>query len=185
MYGVVSQLDDKHHTMVETLWAEFAAHFGLATIHRVPIPHISYHVAENYMMSNLRNTLNIFSKQIPPFTMRTNGLGIFTGPMPVLYLPVRMESGLMNIHKRLNDAVNPYAVHTLEHYTPHHWHPHITLAQHGLDYDMLAQIVRLLGRRSFQWEIEINNLSIIGGAPDTPGQHHGILTEYKLGRYDE
>lgn len=168
MYGTVSLLDDKHTRVIEDLWDEFKAKLGVKGIHRTPIAHFSYHVAEDYNLDVLREILMPIVSNTKPFRVHSNGLGIFTGEVPVLFIPINPDLELIAFHQRLwkaiseSSAVNASNVY----YHPNKWQPHITLTHHDVDHDLLPEVVRLLSKRNFSWDIEINNLAVLDGSDE-------------------
>lgn len=161
MDGVVSMLDDTHDDLVESIWAEFKRNFGVHGVHATPFAHFSYHVAARYDVDKLKRILQPFADTVTPFRVQTNGLGIFTGEHPVLYVPIRRTPELIAIHERLWKAVEPAARESSPFYRPETWFPHITLAHGDIDHQGLPDIIRLLSRRSFTWDIAIDNIAII------------------------
>src|SRR5262245_39184 len=101
MYGIVALLDEQHEAKVKGLWAEFQEKFGVHGVSGVPVPHFSFHVAEKYNREKLDITLKQAAREMSPFMVRTNGLGIFTGKEPVLYIPVTRTPELTQFHQRL------------------------------------------------------------------------------------
>src|SRR5690348_10878558 len=98
MDAVVSLLDREHEARIEALWDELAREFGVdALLSRVAIPHFSYHVAEKYDEPKLEAALRTFAHVHRPFTVRCAGLGIFTGPNPVLYIPIVRNGDLSQV----------------------------------------------------------------------------------------
>lgn len=164
MDGVASVLDDKHFAMVENLWDEFKEKFGVHGIAKTPIPHFSYHVAQRYDHEHLEKLLRRMATDIEPFTVKTNGLGIFTGSaFPVLYIPVIRNYDLTTFHNRMWQAVSEWAQDTSDYYHPDNWRPHITLTHHDVSHELLPQVVSLLSKRSFNWEIRVENIALISG----------------------
>jgi 2'-5' RNA ligase len=163
MYGIVSLLDDKHHELVNNLWSEFKARFGVDGVHTTPIPHFSYHVAENYDLDRLGDMLQQAATEQRPFRVRTSGLGLFTGSDPVLYVPVIRSETLLAMHFWLYDALNAIATNPVIHYRADRWLPHITLAHRDVDHELMPQVIRLLTERDFEWEIVIDNLAVLDG----------------------
>jgi 2'-5' RNA ligase len=161
MQGVVSLLDDQHYTQVEHIWGEFQDRFGVHGVHLTPFPHFSYHVAQQYDLKPLEAYLQAFAAQSSNFRVRTSGLGIFTGAQPVLFISVVRSPELSDFQHRLWSEVSRYAADSAEYYDPAYWLPHITLGQGDIDHDMLPKLVRLLSERDFDWEMDVNNLSII------------------------
>lgn len=88
-------------------------------------------------------------------------MGIFTGPDPVLYIPVVRTAELSQLHQRLWTAVEPTSSGTQTYYSPANWLPHITLAQHDLTPENLPIITQWLNEQSLTWQIAIDNLSLI------------------------
>lgn len=166
MDGVVSILDEVHYKQVEALWAEFEEKLGIEGVHQTPIPHFSYHVAKSYDTPRLEKLLRRVAADTEPFEVMTNGLGIFTGENPVLYVPVVRSYDLRTFHQRIWDAVSEYAHETSPHYHPDAWRPHITLAYGDMDHDELPEVIRLLSKRKFRWEISINNVALISSASE-------------------
>src|SRR5918911_3633710 len=88
MHAVVSLLDDSSSQMVEKLWAQIEREFGIRGVYRTPFPHISYHVSSEYDVEKVKVVLQVFARHTKPFRVRSCGLGVFTGPEPVLYIPI-------------------------------------------------------------------------------------------------
>lgn len=180
MYGTVSLLDDKHTRFVEDLWDEFKAKLGVHGVHRTPIAHFSYHVADEYNLDKMRDILTSIARDMKPFRVRTNGLGIFTGEVPVLFIAINPDAELIAFHQRIWHATSESdaVTNSNEYYHPKYWQPHITLTHHDVDHEMLPEVVRLLSKRNFNWEIDITNLAVLDGADEVQA------LEYRL-RFDE
>lgn len=161
MHGVVSLLDNRHYAQVEQLWAEIVSRFGLRGICKTPYPHFSYHVSTNYDLERLQSVLAGVARETAVFSITTGGLGIFTGPSPVLYIPIVRTAALSQLHERVWTAVESVSSGTQIYYSPANWLPHITLAQHDLTPENLPLIVRWLNQQSLNWQVTIDNLSLI------------------------
>lgn len=182
MYAVVSLLDETSRHAVEAIWDEFQTEFGVHGVSRTPLPHLSYHVARKYDMSDLQEQLSFLLQQITSFTIHSYGLGLFTGPQPVLYLAVAVEPELSNMQRRMWQVSNRYAHDTDDHYHPSVWRAHVTLAHQDMDHDMLARAVRLLSERDFNWEMRVDNIAIVGGDPEDSGKPHEVVTLFPFSR---
>jgi 2'-5' RNA ligase len=163
MFGVATALDGEHYKLVEDLWREFKERFGVHGIHITPIPHFSYHVADSYELDLLDDMMYAIVRDFKPFTVKTNGLGVFTGKTPVLYIPVVRNPSLAALHQRVWEAANPISVNPLEYYSPDNWRPHITLTHHDVDHDLLPSVIRSISERNFNWSLTVDSLSLIGG----------------------
>lgn len=175
--GVAALLDDAHTLMIEGIWQECRQRFGTEGFTPATIPHLTYHVATDYDTGVVVPHLRHIASQTPPFVIQTNGLGLFTGPQPVLYIYVRPSPHLDALHRRVWDAIDGSAGGPSLLYNPDNWQPHITL-MHSSQPGLLAQIVELLIQRDFAWRVHIETLSIIS-AP--PGQAHMVEWRVNLG----
>lgn len=180
MYGIVSLLDPQHDALVEGIWSEFKSRFGVHGVHRTPVAHFSYHVAEGYDQAKLRDVLLPIAAQFAPFTVRTNGLGIFTNEEPALYIPVHMTGTLRHLHQALWEPLSSIAtgVHPLYH--PERWVPHITLAEGDVDHELMIHLIALLIQRDFYWQIRVDNLTLLGS--DEGQEVNQVQTKVMLGR---
>lgn len=161
MHGVVSILDDHHCLLVENLWAELSSRFGVGAIYANPYPHFSYHIAESYDFASLANLMRRFCARNRPLTIRTGGLGIFTGLAPVLAIAVVRDGRLNRFHTELWSALSPISSGLSPHYSPDEWVPHITLATDVVDDGSLGAMVQWLNSQELVWQIRVDNLSLI------------------------
>ncbi len=161
MEGIVSLLDDEHGDVVYRLWADLEQEFGLRGIYAARFPHFSYHVADSYDMAALQPIMEQFAASHSPFLARTTGLAVFTGPQPILFIPVVRTPELTLLHQDLWLAVAGTAAGTAVLYHPHKWVPHITLAHGDLRHETLPYVIHYLSERQFTWEISIDNLAVV------------------------
>jgi 2'-5' RNA ligase len=158
---VVSFLDHKHNQQVEDLWAELAREFAVGGNFVSSRPHITYQIATCYKVKLLESVLRRFAASKTSFKVRTGGLGTFTGPQPVLYLPVVRSLELTQFHEALWQEIFNMGSGILDYYHPANWVPHITLGMGDMNKDNLSQIVRFLVERDFNWEITVDNVVLV------------------------
>lgn len=161
MHGIVSLLDSAHDRLVEALWAELDEVCSMRGVYVTPFPHFSYHVAERYEDDKLAVIVRQVARDTVSFHIRTTGLGIFTGARPVLYLPVVRMPELSRLQHTLWHAIAPVSAGRVDHYHPNVWMPHITIGFGDVDVDRAAAAIRLLGARTYDWDIAIDNLAIV------------------------
>lgn len=162
MDGVVTLLGNTHRRQVEALWEELRRELGIRKLGvDVPFPHLSHHVADGYDLEHLEAVLRDFARTQGPVMVVTTGLGIFTGPSPVLWIPVVRTAELSAFQLALSQAVGVTASEVLEDYAPAAWMPHITLAQGDMDADLLAEAIRLLSGRTFVWHIVVDHVAAL------------------------
>ena len=51
--------------------------------------------------SGFGEVLSQIARETEPFTIESDGLGIFTGPMPVLYVPIVRSPALSRVHQQV------------------------------------------------------------------------------------
>jgi 2'-5' RNA ligase len=158
---VVSLLDQKHYQQVKDLWAELARKFGVRGIYVSPRPHITYQIATCYEVKSLESVLQRFAASKTSFKVRTGGLGIFTGPQPILYIPVVRSPELTQFHEALWQEIFNTGSSTEDHYHPTRWVPHITIGIGDMNKRNLSQIIRFLVERDFNWEITIDTIVLV------------------------
>jgi hypothetical protein len=171
MDGVISLLDAEHTRIVKSLWRELDVCFGVRAIAVTPFAHISYQIADGYAIDRVEEALRSVSRSLRRFTILTSGLGLFTGEVPVLYVPVVKSPALAELHERIWEALDTAGSDVSPLYSPDHWMPHITLAHGDLDATNLPAIIEMLSERNFTWEIAIDNLALIYRVGGVRGLH--------------
>ncbi|MBN1665783.1 MAG: 2'-5' RNA ligase family protein [Anaerolineales bacterium] len=178
MHGLVSVLDEAHFAQVHALWAELEKACGLNGIHVTPIPHFSYQIASDYDWAGLQVVMEELAAQTQPFQVNTTGLALFTGQRIVAYLPVVRTAALSRLHQQIWERVRPLSVAPNPYYDPDLWMPHISLAYQDVTPERLACLMNCLAGRSFDWQIKIDNLTLIY-EPD--GSIGSIRFQYPFG----
>lgn len=169
MHGIVSLLDEEHDAEVKGLWREMAGEFGIGTLaDRLPYPHFSYQVVQDYDERRLVERLEVLTQQEEPFRVRAGGLGLFTGGHPVVYIPVVRTVALTALHERVWRACEGIGSGSQVYYGESQWMPHITLAEHDLERERLAALMAALYQRERVWDILVDNLAVIW---DTGAKH--------------
>jgi 2'-5' RNA ligase len=88
-------------------------------------------------------------------------LALFTGEHPVAYIPVVRTKELSNFHEIIWQRISPISTRFSLHYAPSFWMPHISLSYGDLDAEKIHCLMDKLAFRTFNWEIEIDNLTLI------------------------
>jgi 2'-5' RNA ligase len=163
--GVASLLDEQHSEAVQAIWDELDREAGVPRP-QPAFPHFSYHVAESYEEGPLEVAIRGLAQNSKPFRVWTSGLGVFTTPVPVLYVAVVRSLELSRYQRWVWWEVSPTARNGLDHYQPERWVPHITLAQQGLTAENLAQAIKVLAGKEFHWPIDIDTIAYVDGSQD-------------------
>ncbi len=174
MNGVLSLLDEEHTTLVQDIWDYLDETCGLSV---QSFPHFSWQIAEEYDFDGLGKKLAELTSHLPPFTIRTAGIGIFTGESPVVFIPIVKDRSLLELHKKIWEETFPFGKGVSNHYAPENWIPHITLASKDVDPDTLINMVNFLVPRDINWEITIDHYAIGCQSPEGVSE---ITTKYQL-----
>ncbi|MXY19788.1 MAG: 2'-5' RNA ligase family protein [Dehalococcoidia bacterium] len=178
--GVVSLLDEEHSALVESLWAELESELGLRDLSGRIIPHLSFHVADAYEQQPLQRAAEAFASQHNSLRVNTAGLGIFTGPAPTLYMAVERYPALSNFHEELWAAISDTSQNPSRYYSPENWSPHISLASWTyMSPDLrkrFPDIVAFLLHRPLEWQIGLDNLTLLRSSDETGGSQETVFT---------
>ena len=161
MYAIATLLDSSSDSQIRDLWQLMETDCGLAGIKTAPLPHFSWQGAKNYPVVEVEGILTDAAWQQSPFIVRTAGLGLFTGPVPVLYLALVKTVILMKVHDLLWEMIGPLATGLNSHYSPDLWMPHITVAYQDLTSENLACAVKNLIYRPVELEIHVDGLALL------------------------
>lgn len=178
MDGIVTILDDKYYQFVSDIWQDLKQACNLQGNESLTVPHFSWHVAEAYPdESRLDVLLEEVSLNIKPFTVQTTGLGIFFQPRLVVYIPVIKTPLLIQVHQQLWDLLTDLSDEPTPYYSPELWVPHITLTYEEMSDARLACVIERLSDKPLEWEIQVNNLSLIGQSSSESG---GVCIQHSL-----
>ena len=177
MHGLVSLLDQKHTRQVEELWNMLEEECGLTGIQVTPFPHFSWLIASDFDWPALEITLQNITSNASPFTVHTSGLGLFSGPNPVIFVPVVKTARLITFHQQVWESIRRHAIDISPLYAPDNWVPHISLAYTDVTLENIPCVMQRLAFQTYNWEIRVDNISFI----HEPDGHIGeIRYEFEL-----
>jgi len=162
MHGLVTLLPEPYFSRVESLWDGLEASFGLNGIRITPYPHFSWNIAEAYERPQMDWAVAETALTTLVFKVQADGIGLFPGPVPVLFIKVLRNPILDTLHKQLWERMLPIAKGLSAYYNAENWQPHISLAYSDLTNEQVPEVCAWLeAQDAYQWEIEINNICYI------------------------
>jgi hypothetical protein len=170
MHGIVSLLDEPNYSKVEKLWLDLELECGLKGIKVTPIPHFSWQVAMDYDLDLLRPVLQEIAASAMPFKAHTTGVGIFSGPKPVVFINVVKTDAMMRFHKLVWEKTSHTARGISPLYGPQSWIPHITIAHTDMVWPSVSCAIQKLVYQPFNWEIKVSSISVISQAEGLVGE---------------
>ncbi|HEU4753977.1 MAG TPA: 2'-5' RNA ligase family protein, partial [Armatimonadota bacterium] len=126
-YAVSSDLDSAAREQVLALWAGLERRFGLTRARAAIWPHVTYVVGQTNRPQELLKKVSEVAEEVSPFPVEIDGVGVFPGEWPVLFLRCAKSPALLRAYERLLQVTAAVA-DVWPHYTPAYWTPHITLA---------------------------------------------------------
>ena len=172
MHGLVSLLPTDYYQEVQNIWQMLEDECELTGIKATPFPHFSWLIGTDFDWKALEKTLADIARNTHPFSIDTGGIGIFSGATPVIFIPVVRNDALNMLHHRIWDAIQPIGTGLSPFYAPKLWMPHITLAYQDVTQGNIACAIQKLAFRTFNWEIEVNNISFIHEVDAETGELH-------------
>ena len=179
MHGLVTLLSEPYYHLVEDLWHKLDKECGLTRVRVTPFPNFSWQIAAGYFEPQTERAVRRIAARTHSFKVHTEGLGIFSGPDPVVQITIRRSTEMDRLHASLwrqfqgAAGLNPL-------YGPRNWMPHITLISAGETAKSLACGLQLLAFHPFHWELEVNNLAFVSQFDDqvgTLGYRHDFLPQ--------
>ncbi len=164
MLGLVSLVPQPFYQQIEKIWEDLETKFDLIGFLISPIPHLSWQIAEQYQQQPLEKSIRELTFKIPPFKIRTNGLGLFTGVRQVIYIPIIKDCYLVELHQQIWQAAQPHSEGINPLYSPDFWVPHITLIHENLTAENIGPIMKYLASKSYNWEMTIDQLNLVSSA---------------------
>lgn len=178
MIAITSLLDSNTSARVSELTTALESKFNLTGVKVTPYPHLTALTAEVPDMEELKEYLELTCLETRKITIRTTGLGIFPGKNPVVFVPVLRTPPLNVLHGRLHRDIAEMSTEMGVYYNPNLWLPHITLALGDTTPDLLGPVLNFLGDYNFNWEITLDNLTIMQKC----GEFYLKDDEFRFGR---
>lgn len=169
MIAIASLLDMQANQQIQKMWDLLDVNCGLSEMKLTPLPHFTWQSAEGYQLNIAENSLMRLASNFTPFVVLTAGVGVFTGPMPVLYLALVKNRIMVDLHEMLWQELTPLGSLVNEYYSPARWVPHITLAIRDITPQKLACAMEGLLYYPFEMEVIVENLSVIYQVGDYDG----------------
>ncbi len=162
MHGLVTLLPEPYYSKVNALWDGLEENFGLNGIRITPYPHFSWNIAQHYDRPALDQALLEIAADYPVFQVRTDGIGLFPAPRPVLFIRVLRSPVVDALHARIWEKMQTVASRLSDYYSPEQWQPHISLAYGDLTATQMPEVRAWLeSQDEYHWEFQVDNISFI------------------------
>jgi hypothetical protein len=162
MHGLVTLLPEPYNSKVSALWDGLEKEFGLNGIRVTPYPHFSWNIGASYQRPALDLALTEIAENSSMIVVKTDGIGLFAAPQPVLFIKVLRNPALDTLHARLWEKTQIIANGLSDYYNPKQWQPHISLAYGDLSTEQILEVRAWLEAQNvYDWVFEADNISFI------------------------
>lgn len=124
-------------------------------------PHLSWQAAQDYPVEKVERKLEKIAQGLPPLDLMIGGIGVFTGPKPVIYFSVARSPIVELYHNKIWKATSGFGNEINHYFSPERWIPHISLFY--VNQESLSNLPCVLAKllsTEFQFQARINQLSL-------------------------
>lgn len=162
MYAIASVLNHEENIKIHDIWDDLQSECQLNAVKVSPIPHFSWFTYVNvHDQDELEHELCKWANTHAPIKLQVNGLGIFPGEKPVLYLPVIRNYKLSMYHIDLIQKISQYVEVPASFYASDLWIPHITLAIHDLNDENMDCAIKQCLKHSLSFDLFVDHIAIL------------------------
>ena len=160
MYAIISEIDEHSSETVSKIWQNLCEVCGLDEIYTLPTPHFTWLIADEMDLEQTGLILESMILKVPAIRTFTFGLGIFSGTLPVLFLPMVKTIDMIHLHQEIWDKIGPHCRKLNMYYSPSLWMPHITLALKDIDKEKLACAVNAYAFEQMELSVTMTSIDI-------------------------
>jgi len=161
MYAIITELDHAANRAIDKLRKESFEGCSF-DIPKMKWPyHISWQGAQDYALKEVESRLRMIAKTFNPIESLINGIGIFSGDYPVLYLLAARTPQLSDLNATLWEALQPLAIQINSYFSPDQWIPHISILYGDVNSaPAIACAVEKLSIKPIKIKFTIDHLSL-------------------------
>lgn len=170
MYAIISELDSASDLAIEAIKKEIMSECMLENPKmRFPL-HLSWQGADTYRLGEVENLVQLIARMSAPIEITPDGVGVFTGEYPVLYLTVARSPVLSALNQTLWEALFPLAEGMNPSFSPETWVPHISLVYgDSKSIDAMTCVLQKMIPMQLDLKIKIDELSLVFDRDDKNG----------------
>ena len=169
MYAILTLLNIQVHFKIEELWNWLELDCGLSGVQATPLPHFSWMGMQECDVDRVLEVMGEIAAEQTIFKAYSAGVGLFTGPAPVLYLPIANSIPMLHCHAQIWQKLAPFVSEPNLYYQTGQWFPHVTLASRDLDLIGLGCAVQGLMHRIMELEITVDHFALAYYSPSDAG----------------
>ena len=166
MYGIVTIVEGAAGAHVERAWEALRTKHGPEATRGHNLPHVSYHVADDYDLAAVERLFDRISREVTPFDALIRGLSTLSHEETrLVYLSVVRSPALAALQDTLWDDATSAGTGVIDHYRRDVWFPHVTLGDNPLVLDAIPELARILEAEPRPESFRVDNLALIEEMP--------------------
>ena len=166
MYEIVTIVEGDAGSQIERAWAELRAKHGPEATRGHNLPHVSYHVADDYDLAALERLFARLGSQRTPFDVPLWGLGTVSHESArIVFLNVGRSPEMTSLQDALWDEASAAGSGVIDRYRREIWFPHIMLGDHPILLERFPDLARRLGNALPPDRFRVDNLALIEEMP--------------------
>jgi len=166
MYGIVTIVAGEPGMQIARAWEDLRAKHGPEATRGHNVPHVSYHVADDYDLAAVERLFARVAAEHAPFDVGMAGIGTMGHDgQRIVFLNVVRSPALASLQDVLWDGATSAGTGVIERYHRDIWAPHVTLGDHPILLERLPDLARRLGGGPVPDRFRVDNLALIEEMP--------------------
>jgi 2'-5' RNA ligase len=161
VFAVVSLLRGEARDAVLAVWELLERRFGLRAAQEASHPHLTYVIGAGGELPTLARCVGEAAAITPPAPIIIDGMGVFPGASPVLFLRVVRTRAVAQLYGHALEAARCAGTELWPNYEPARWAPHITLALRDMRPEHVPAALEALRERQTRLRAAAENLCVV------------------------
>jgi 2'-5' RNA ligase len=159
MQALVTLLPQPFYQTVTEIWSVLEERYGCKPEYNQPEPHFTWQYADAYT-EGYSAILERLSASLSPIEIETDIVSSFSDNNSVLFIQILPSERLVETHRQLWKALEPFGKSPSLLYQPGNWIPHITLTHADTAHNQKA-VREYLNTLDLQWKFSANRLTML------------------------
>ncbi len=162
MYGIVTIIEGQAGRQVHALWQQWREQFGEQAVQGMSVPHVSYHVADDYDLDAVRALFEGLATHTRAFEVRAAGVAFIAGANgDVVWINVARSPAMNDLHEALWDGATAAGADVEMRYESTTWFPHVTLTYQAQVLEDAPELASAMRDGRLPRAIVVDNLALI------------------------
>jgi 2'-5' RNA ligase len=160
-HALSSDLTGEARAGCQALWDDLERKYGLREARAAVRPHVTYVVGCCENPDALAAVLPAAASRIAAFDIEIDGVGVFEGPQPVVFLKPVKSAALEQAHEVIAEAMREAGLALWPYYEADAWVPHVTLALKDLRSELLPAVLAELHRTRTRYLTRLEAVDLV------------------------